>query len=39
MVRQARIVIPEIFHLHRTVRYVENNPVRVKIVKKVWDYR
>lgn len=25
-------------HLYRTVRYVENNPVRAKIVTKAWDY-
>jgi putative transposase len=25
-------------HLYRAIRYVENNPVRAKIVKKAWDY-
>jgi putative transposase len=25
-------------HLYRAVRYVENNPVRAKIVKKAWDH-
>jgi putative transposase len=26
-------------HLYRAVRYVENNPVRAKIVKKAWEYK
>ena len=26
-------------HLYRAIRYVENNPVRAKIVKKAWDYK
>ncbi len=25
-------------HLYRAVRYVENNPVRAKMVKKAWEY-
>ena len=25
-------------HLHATVRYVENNPVRAKLVKKAWQW-
>lgn len=25
-------------HLYRAIRYVENNPVRAKIVKDAWDY-
>jgi len=25
-------------HLYRAIRYVENNPVRAKIVKQPWDY-
>jgi putative transposase len=25
-------------HLYAAIRYVENNPVRAKIVKKAWDY-
>ncbi len=25
-------------HLYRAIRYVENNPVRAKIVEKAWDY-
>lgn len=25
-------------HLYRAIRYVENNPIRAKIVKKAWDY-
>lgn len=25
-------------HLYRAIRYIENNPVRVKMVKKAWDY-
>ncbi len=26
-------------HLYRTIRYIENNPVRAKIVKKAWEYK
>ena len=26
-------------HLYRAIRYVENNPVRVKVVKKAWLYK
>ena len=26
-------------HLYRAIRYVENNPVRIKVVKKAWLYR
>jgi len=26
-------------HLYRAIRYVENNPVRAKIVKKAWEYK
>ena len=26
-------------HLYRTIRYVENNPVRAKMVKEVWRYK
>ena len=25
-------------HLYRAIRYVENNPVRAKLVKKAWKY-
>ena len=25
-------------HLYRAIRYVENNPVRAKMVKNAWDY-
>ena len=25
-------------HLYRAIRYVENNPVRAKVVKKAWEY-
>ena len=25
-------------HLYRAIRYVENNPLRAKIVKKAWEY-
>ena len=25
-------------HLYRAIRYIENNPVRVKIVKNAWEY-
>jgi len=26
-------------HLYRAIRYVENNPVRIKVVKKAWLYK
>ena len=26
-------------HLYRAIRYVENNPVRAKIVKSAWEYK
>ncbi len=26
-------------HLYRAIRYVENNPVRAKIVKNAWEYK
>jgi hypothetical protein len=39
MAGQARIAMPEMPYLYRVVRYVENKPVRTKIVKKVWEYR
>ena len=26
-------------HLYRAIRYVENNPVKAKIVKEAWEYK